>query len=312
MVHRGFTGVAGLVLSAALLSAGGAFAAPHPGSTALVQPPPDQTTAAAGQTLTVVVTIVNTDSVPLLGADYREDLSDVLDDAEFDTVHADIGTATFTPPTLSWTGDLQPEQRATITFAVSVDHPGTGNHRLALAERSSSPGTTAGDGPGEILITALAMTKTTDKTQAHVGDEVVVSIAVVNTGSTPVTAATFTEDLTGVLDDAVFGAVTADVGAASFTSPVLTWTGDLAPRQQASITYTVTAGDRGDQAITSTLTTTTPGGPDTPITATTAVLAELPVTGPALPLGIPAVALLIGAGLAALSRHPRRHPAQSP
>ena len=51
-----------------------------------------------------------------------------------------------------------------------------------------------------------------------------------NSGQTAYTGATFTDPLTGVLANAVYNAnAAATAGTVSYTSPNLTWTGNLAP-----------------------------------------------------------------------------------
>ena len=83
-----------------------------------------------------------------------------------------------------------------------------------------------------------------------------------NSGQTPYTGATVTDDLSGVVDDAAYnGDAAATAGAVSYAAPVLTWTGDLAVGASATITYTVTVHnpDTGDVALTNTVTSPTPG-----------------------------------------------------
>ncbi|ONI92346.1 hypothetical protein ALI144C_00020, partial [Actinosynnema sp. ALI-1.44] len=75
--------------------------------------------------------------------------------------------------------------------------------------------------------------------------------------------ATFTDDLTKVLDDADYqndGA--ADLGAVSYVEPKLTWTGDLAVGQTATVTYSVKVKNpnTGDNLLTNAITSDTPGG----------------------------------------------------
>ena len=55
--------------------------------------------------------------------------------------------------------------------------------------------------------------------------------------------------------------LTAIAGTVSFSSPNLTWTGNLAPGETATITFsvTVTNPDTGDKILTSTITSTTAG-----------------------------------------------------
>ncbi len=64
------------------------------------------------------------------------------------------------------------------------------------------------------------------------------TVTVTNTGQTSYTGATFTDPLSGVLDDATYnGNAAATAGTVAFASPDLTWTGDLAVGAAAIITY---------------------------------------------------------------------------
>ena len=83
-----------------------------------------------------------------------------------------------------------------------------------------------------------------------------------NSGQTPYTGATFTDPLSGVLDDAAYNNNAAATAAASaFASPNLTWTGNLAPGATATITFSVTVNspDTGNKILASTITSATPG-----------------------------------------------------
>ena len=60
-------------------------------------------------------------------------------------------------------------------------------------------------------------------------------------------------------NDAIYnGDAAATSGSLSFTSPILTWTGDLAPGAAAVITYTVTVNnpDTGDKLVINTVSST--------------------------------------------------------
>ena len=73
------------------------------------------------------------------------------------------------------------------------------------------------------------------------GGTVHYTVTVTNSGQTAYTGATFTDPLTGVLDDAAYNAnAAATAGTVSYTSPNLTWTGNLAAGATATITYSVT------------------------------------------------------------------------
>ncbi|MFI6283239.1 hypothetical protein ACIBCM_00550 [Streptomyces sp. NPDC051018] len=93
------------------------------------------------------------------------------------------------------------------------------------------------------------------------GDVVPYTITVTNNGGAPVNAS-FTDDLSGLLDDAVFNNdATATTGTVTFASPDLSWSGTLAPGETATITFSVTVNRRpfGDLRLLNTVVSTTPG-----------------------------------------------------
>jgi uncharacterized repeat protein (TIGR01451 family) len=94
------------------------------------------------------------------------------------------------------------------------------------------------------------------------GGTVSYTITVTNSGQTAYTGATFTDPLTSVLANAVYNAnASATAGTVSYTSPNLTWTGNLAVGAVATITYTVTVNnpDTGSGILANTVTSTTAG-----------------------------------------------------
>ena len=133
-----------------------------------------------------------------------------------------------------------------------MDNPDTGDKLLVNFVTSTDPGSTCpSDSPAPgctvtvtDLIPALTITKTANTAAAVPGSTVGYTITVTDTGQTPYTAATATDDLSGVLGDAAYNHdAAATRGSVSFASPNLTWTGDLAPGQAATITYTVTVNN---------------------------------------------------------------------
>jgi uncharacterized repeat protein (TIGR01451 family) len=141
------------------------------------------------------------------------------------------------------------------------------------------------------LIPALTITKTAATGTVKPGSPVGYTITVANTGQTTYTAATVTDSLAGDLADAAYdNDATATVGTVSYASPVLTWTGNLAPRRTATIRYSVTVNnpDTGGRFLTNTAVSAVPGStcppasPGPGCTATTAITAgTLSITAPA-------------------------------
>ena len=140
-----------------------------------------------------------------------------------------------------------------MTFSVTVNDPDTGNQVvLTDAADSVTPGNNCPSASTDprctssvtILTPALAITKTASASTTTPGSAVQYTITIADTGQTPYTGATVTDNLTSVLDEATYnGGATATTGALTFTSPTLTWTGNLAVGASATITYSVTVSN---------------------------------------------------------------------
>ena len=162
---------------------------------------------------------------------------------------------------VQWTLSLAVGATATATFSVTVLNPDPGDKTMTSLVTSDTPGTNCpvgGADPGctstvTVLTPVLTVSKSADRTTVTPGGTVTYTMTVANTGQTPYTGATATDDLTKVLPDAVYNAdANATSGTVTFTSPNLTWTGDLAVGATATITYSVTVRnpDLDDKLIT--------------------------------------------------------------
>ncbi|MEU0885620.1 hypothetical protein ABZ345_44155 [Lentzea sp. NPDC005914] len=197
-----------------------------------------------------------------------DDLSGVLDDAKMEGLPvATSGTASFVSPVVSWSGPLEPGETATITYSVRVNRPDLGDRRLVDAVRSGTPGTDCAAASANpacatvVHVPSLKIVTTADRAEFEPGGTVLYTVTVTNDGQVPFTAsdpASFSDDLTDVLDDAKFAVdeVTASAGTVDYDSPVLRWTGPLDVGQTASVTYpvAVTSPDTGDRTLRSTAT----------------------------------------------------------
>ena len=229
------------------------------------------TAAVPGATVTYTITVADTGQTPYAGAVVTDSLNSVLGDAAYNNdAAATSGTVSYASPDLTWTGNLTPGETATITYTVTVHNPDTGGKLMVNFVTSTDPGSTCpfdNPEPGcavsiPVLTPALTIVKTASAATAVPGQQVTYTITATDTGQTPYTGAVVTDDLTGILDDAAYGAdAAATTGAVSYASPVLTWTGNLTPGQAATITYTVTVDnpETGDNILTNTVTSAAPG-----------------------------------------------------
>ena len=104
-------------------------------------------TATPGSTVDYTITADNTGQTSYTGASITDSLAGVLDDAAYkNDGSATIGTVSYTSPVLTWTGDLNPGDTATITYSVAVSNPDTGNRVLANSAVSAAPGSTCPSG----------------------------------------------------------------------------------------------------------------------------------------------------------------------
>nr|WP_232327855.1 DUF11 domain-containing protein [Kibdelosporangium sp. MJ126-NF4] len=249
----------------------------------------DKPSANPGDVVKYTVTVRNTGQTPYTGATFTDDMTKVLDDADYQNDGAaSVGSVAYAAPKLTWTGDLGVGQTATVTYSVKVKSPNTGDNKVTNVVTSDTPGGNCPPGSTDpkctttTPVSGVEIAKTVDKPSANPGDVVKYTVTVRNTGQTPYTAASFTDDLAKVLDDADYqndGAAT--VGAVSYTEPKLTWTGDLAIGQTATVTYSVKVNDpdQGDKILTNVVTSDTPGGNCPPGSTDPKCTTTTPVSG---------------------------------
>ena len=224
---------------------------------------------AQGGTLGYTVTITNTAASAYSGVAFSVPLSDVTDDAVYNgNAAATSGAVAVSGQTLTWTGNLAAGAVATVTFSVTVNSPYTGNGTLAFTVASPTTGTNCpanGTDPRctvSVPVSALTITQTASAATAAPGAVVGYTITVTNSGLVAYAGATFTDPLAGVLGNAAYnGNAAATAGSVSYTSPNLTWTGNLAAGATATITFSVTVSnpDAGSKILASTITSATSG-----------------------------------------------------
>lgn len=214
-------------------------------------------------------------------ATLTDDLSEVLDDATYND-DASNG-AVYSAPELSWALALPTEQSITLTYSVTVDDPATGDLELLNAVTPGAGGECLSVGEGEDActtftpISSYAVAKTVSTTKTGPGDVVTYTISVSNTGLVDYTdeiPASFTDDLSKVLDDATYNADATN--GATYAAPVLTWAGPLESGATITVTYSVTVNDpaTGDRQLVNAVVAGDGGGCGTACATLTTV--ELP------------------------------------
>ena len=209
-------------------------------------------TTTPGGTVGYTVTVTNSGQTAYTGATFTDPLTGVLDDAGLqrqrgrDRRHRVLHQP---EPDL----DREPGRRRHRDHHLLGDgeqpryrqrHPGQHGHldhggqQLRGRQRERAPA------PPRVTVSGLTIVKTANVATVAPGGTVGYTVTVTNSGQTAYTGATFTDPLTGVLDDAVYNAnATATAGTVSYTSPNLTWTGNLAVGATATITYSVTVNN---------------------------------------------------------------------
>ncbi|MGW9113293.1 DUF7927 domain-containing protein [Microbacterium sp. NPDC055683] len=203
-----------------------------------------------------------------------DDLSGVLDDADYNGgATASEGAApSFASPLLSWAGELPVGDVVVIQYSVTLKAGGDGEVRNVAwspadpenpvtpacdpaSEEGTDPATGEPCAENEYLLPKLVIEKSADRTDLPaVGEQVTYSITVTNPGPgayTDAEPASFTDDLSDVLDDATLDEanVTASTGVATVDGDELSWAGALDANDSATITYTVTYTAAGNTEL---------------------------------------------------------------
>lgn len=269
--------------------------------------PADGTAVEAGQEVTYTLTFENVGPATAI-VSAVDDLTGVLDDAvltEGPTAGTGIG-AVLTGQEIEIFGLVSPGDTVTVSYTVVVnEYAEQTDHRLANVLRNFD-GTCPPVGCAETSnpIRHFSVTKEADAaSDVQPGDTVTYTVTVTNDGAADYTTgqpAGVTDDLTDVLDDAVYNddaaAVASDGSIAPtprFTEPQLSWSGALATGRTVTITYSVTVTNQGDHDLVNAVTPVcAPGVPCAPPVQVETLLSSIipdkssdPASGAALQAG---------------------------
>ncbi|MFF2629754.1 hypothetical protein ACFVUN_28815 [Kitasatospora griseola] len=201
-----------------------------------------------GDRVTYTVTVHNTGLIDYTDADpasFTDNLTDVLDDATLDPASV-TGGAVAQNGSITWSGPLAAEATHTVTYTVIVNNPDTGNHVLRNAAVPGGTGTCEGDCGRVTPVAEFSLSKTAAPASVAPGGIVTYSLTATNTGDVPfgtgpdeAPPAHVTDDLTGVLDNAVYNDDAGDGG--TLTGDLLAWDVSLPVGGSVTLTYSVTA-----------------------------------------------------------------------
>ncbi|MBN8425511.1 DUF11 domain-containing protein [Microbacterium esteraromaticum] len=203
-------------------------------------------------------------------ATFVDDLTEVLDDATFDsgTVVVSAGTVSFRAPELSWAGALASGESATVTYAVTYTGEGDAvlENTVCVPASETLAGADACDlvtVPGAVL-TQWKSVESSDS-PAVAGSVLTYALHFHNAGSAAA-AVDSIDALAHVLDDAeVTAEPVASAGlTAARTGETIAITGTVASGEVATVTYQVTVkadGQRGDDIAANFLMTDDPSAP---------------------------------------------------
>src|SRR6202035_1009781 len=194
---------------------------------------------------------------------------------------------------ISWTGSIPAGGTVTVTGTVTVNNPDTGNKVLTSTLSTAAAGSNCPSGSTDprctatvnVLIPGLTIVKTANTSTALPGSVVGYTVTVTDSGQTPYTGAVVTDSLAALANDAVYdNDAAATAGSVSYTAPVLTWTGSLAPGASATITYSITVNnpDTGGKLLVNTVASSAVGSSCPPGTASAPCQVTIPVLTPGL------------------------------
>jgi uncharacterized repeat protein (TIGR01451 family) len=220
------------------------------------------TTVETGGTSTLTFTVTNTSELgSKAGWSFTDNLPDGLTVADptgvGGTCDADTAATAGGTSIAITNGNLTAgETSCTITVQVTSSEAGSYTNGPDNVETGglTPPGETTVDFSDPSFTTS----KTVDKTTVHPGDTLTYSVAVKNTGQwdydadapDPFKTASFTDDLSKVLDDATYVDDSATEGA-TVDGNTLSWSGGLAVGETKTITYQVTVNKpmTGDKVL---------------------------------------------------------------
>ena len=224
---------------------------------------PDSGDLKPGDKVTFTVTATNSGTGPGSG-EWKDDLSSVLTVADWlggdDFTLVGPGAKNYENSTVSWDGELQPNETSTVTYVVQVKADINGATTLNNTIVSNNGNCTLNSGHSDCGTSSnlsgpnISYSKSVVGSPSPVnpGGTVTYQVTATNTGNGSGDAA-WTDDLTGMLAYAGYNGdqqVTSGPGTATYSQPKVSWSGTLgaagSDTATATVTYSVTVKSAAD------------------------------------------------------------------
>ena len=177
----------------------------------IAKEPGQPSTTTPGSVLALNTTFTNTGQVAYTGITVSSFGANILDDVlPNGDQQASSGTLTVNPTAITWTGNIAVGATISITGTVTVLDPDTGNKTISSPWVSAAPGNNCASGSSDtrctvnitVLVPGLTFSKVASATAVVPGGVVGYTVTVRNSGETVYAAASVSDTLVGVLDDA--------------------------------------------------------------------------------------------------------------
>lgn len=217
--------------------------------------PGSGSTVASGQQVTYTLHFENTGQTDAT-VDTFDEMVDVLDDATLTagpTTSNPSLVATVNGTRIDVSGTVPAGETYTVSYTVTVDaFEDQGDHVLGnvLGNCLTADPTCR----SELSVRHLTVTKSSDApATVSTGDTITYTVTVASDGTgdyTALTPAVVADDLSAVLDDAVYNDdASASDGALAYAEPILTWSGPLTAGDSTSFSYSVVVSNEGDHEL---------------------------------------------------------------
>ncbi|WP_175956407.1 SdrD B-like domain-containing protein [Schaalia sp. Marseille-Q2122] len=208
---------------------------------------PNNETLHSGDVLTYTLNVSHHEGDRVLGATIKDDFTSLTGKAVYnEDAQATSGKVEVEDGVLTWKGDLERAATATITFSVTVkasgdatlDNSVTSEDARGMCDDEKGCSTTHVVPAGKFVYSKVAQVPS--GSQVKKGDTITYPLKARHNEGDRILGAAIVDDLAKVLPYASYnGDAKADLGTVEYKEGKIYWTGDLARKAEATITFSV-------------------------------------------------------------------------